>query len=239
MKGLPDDWLTQGLIDFEYKKYLLLAYLQEVQQSFDRQALYPILAELVEHYQSLRKLQENKSKLQEAMPKKLTGTDLKRLQLIYERLEADDELMQELNAILEFSIPRIKSALEVGKNIYEHVESKVSLQPVGIFPLYAREGYLLVQERIKVEMLIYRYQVQVFQQEGERYGGIHLEYLEHQPITIMNTCERIKLDLVRKYRDLPNPATFSFFSEHDYPLEETLLPVAKRQLVRKVLTQAA
>ena len=239
MKRLPEDWLTQGLIDLEYKKYLLLAYLQEVKQSFDRQALYPVLADLVQHYQSLTKFQENKTRLHNAMPKKLKGADLQRLQLLYEHMVHDDETMQELNAILDYSIPRIKTALDKGRSIYEYVESQVSLKPVGIYPLYTREGYLLVQERMKVEMHIYRYDVQVFQQEGERFGGINLEFLERQPLTLMNTCERIKLDLVRKYRDLPNPATFWFFSELDCPLEETLLPVAKRQLVRKVLTQAA
>ena len=239
MKGLPEDWLTQGLIDFEYKKYLLLAYLQEVQHSFDRQALYPILAELVEHYKSLTKLQESKHNIQESMPKKLTGADLQQLKLFYERMVADDELMQELDAILAFSIPRIKSALDKGKSIYDYVESQVSLKPVGIFPLYIREGYLMVQERKKVEMLIYRYEVQVFQQEGERFGGINLEFLEDQRLSIMNTHERIKMNLVKKYRDLPNPATFWFFSELECPLEETLLPVAKRKLVKKVLTQAA
>jgi hypothetical protein len=238
-KGLPEDWLTQGLIDFEYKKYLLLAYLQEVEHSFDRQALYPILAELVNHYRSLTKLQENKSLLQESMPRKLKGADWQRLQLFYERMVEDDSLMQELNSILDFALPRIKRALDKGKSIYDHVESQVSLQPVGIYPLYTREGYLLVQERMKVEMHIYRYDVQVFQQEGERFGGINLEFLEQQPLSLMNTCERIKLDLVRKYRDLPNPATFWFFSEQEYPLEATLLPVAKRQLVKKVLSQAA
>lgn len=238
-KGLPEDWLTQGLIDFEYKKYLLLAYLQEVQHSFDRQALYPILAELVEHYRRLTKLQESKSSLQDAMPKKLKGADWQRLQLFYERMVQDDSLMQELDAILDFALPQIKRALDKGKTIYDYVESQVSLTPVGIYPLYAREGYLMVQERMKVEMQIYRYQVQVFQQEGERYGGINLEYLEQQPLSLMNTCERIKLDLVRKYRDLPNPATFWLNSELECPLEETLLPVAKRQLVKKVLTQAA
>ncbi len=239
MKGLPEDWLTQGLIDFEYKKYLLLAYLQEVQLSFDRQALYPEMAELVQHYRSLTKLKESKSQLQEAMPKKLTGADWQRLRLFYEQLVQDDELMLELDAILSFSIPRIKAALDKGKSIYEYVESQVSLRPIGIYPLYAREGYLLVQERMKVEMNIYRYEVQVFHQEEERFGGINLEFLENQPLTIVNTCEKIKLDLVRKYRDLPNPATFWFTSGLECPLEETLLPVAKRQLVRKVLTNAA
>lgn len=239
MKELPEDWLTQGYLDFEYKKYLLLAYLQQVQHSFDRQALYPILADLVEHYRKLTKLQENKSAMQEAMPKKLKGADLQRLRLFYERMVQDDEHMQELDAILSYAIPQIKAALDKGRSIYEYVESQVSLTPVGIFPLYAREGYLLVQERDKVEMLIYRYDVQVFKQEGERFGGIHLEFLEDQRLSLVNTCERIKLDLIKKYRDLPNPATFWFFSELECPLEETLLPVAKRKLVRTVLTEAA
>lgn len=239
MKGLPHDWLTQGLIDFEYKKYLLLAYLQEVQHAFDRQALYPEMADLVQHYRSLIRLQESKSQLQEAMPKKLTGADWQRLKLYYESLTQDDEVMQELNAILAFSIPRIKATLDNGKSIYDYVESQVSLKPVGIFPLYTREGYLLVQERMHVEMNIYRYEVQIFQQEEERFGGINLEFLEYQPLSIMNTCENIKLNLVKKYRDLPNPATFWLLSNLDCPLEETLLPVAKRQLVRKVLSSAA
>lgn len=238
-KGLPEDWLTQGLIDYEYKKYLLLAYLQEVQQSFDRQALYPILAELVAHYRSLTKLQEGKSMLQDSMPKKLKGADWQRLQLFYERMVEDDSMMQELNAILDFAVPLVKRALDKGKTIYDYVESQVSLTPVGIYPLYTREGYLLVQERMNVEMYIYRYDVQFFQQEGERFGGINLEFLEQQPLTLINTCERIKLDLVRKYRDLPNPATFWLSSVLECPLEETLLPVAKRQLVRKVLNNAA
>lgn len=29
MDNLQKDWLTQGLIDFEYKKYVLLAYLNK------------------------------------------------------------------------------------------------------------------------------------------------------------------------------------------------------------------
>ena len=35
MKKLEKDWLTRGLIDFEYKKYILLSYLQGVQSYFD------------------------------------------------------------------------------------------------------------------------------------------------------------------------------------------------------------
>jgi len=44
----------------------------------------------------------------------------------------------------------------------------------------------------------------------------------------------MRLKLVQKNRDLPNPATYLINSKYTYPLEETVLPVAKRLLVRYV-----
>ncbi len=41
MESLKDNWLTEGLIDFEYKKYVLLAYMKRVKESFGRVELYP------------------------------------------------------------------------------------------------------------------------------------------------------------------------------------------------------
>ncbi len=35
METLNKNWLTEGWMDLEYKKYLLLAYLQETAASFD------------------------------------------------------------------------------------------------------------------------------------------------------------------------------------------------------------
>ena len=54
MENLKDNWLTEGLIDFEYKKYQLLGYLQKVKDSFNRVELYPFLSDLVFHYRNLK-----------------------------------------------------------------------------------------------------------------------------------------------------------------------------------------
>ena len=35
MNKLGMNWFTEGRVDFEYKKYVLLAYLQQVHQSFE------------------------------------------------------------------------------------------------------------------------------------------------------------------------------------------------------------
>jgi hypothetical protein len=42
MESLKDNWLTDGLIDFEYKQYMLLAYFKSVKESFNRVELYPL-----------------------------------------------------------------------------------------------------------------------------------------------------------------------------------------------------
>jgi exonuclease V gamma subunit len=49
--------------------------------------------------------------------------------------------------------------------------------------------------------------------------------------------QAIKLDLVEERRDLPNPATYFFETQLDFPFEETMLPVAKRKLMRYLSRQ--
>jgi hypothetical protein len=43
MKKLSDTWFADGYVDFELKKYTLLAYLQEVNKYFNQNKLYPLL----------------------------------------------------------------------------------------------------------------------------------------------------------------------------------------------------
>src|SRR6476620_10594301 len=96
MKTLSETWFAEGYIDFELKKYTLLAYLQEISKHFNESKLYPQLSELIFHYNNLVAFRENKKYLPEQFPKKLTGIQLEKLQTLYEQMIADDELMTEL-----------------------------------------------------------------------------------------------------------------------------------------------
>src|SRR6187549_4128241 len=108
MDKLSKDWLTQGLIDFEYKKYVLMAYLQTVKKSFDRVELYPFMADLVFHYRNLVAVKENKALIRESFPKEISLEEFNRLELRYKQLVEDDAVMSELESIIDFSLPRIK-----------------------------------------------------------------------------------------------------------------------------------
>src|SRR5688572_32713536 len=129
MEKLSKDWLTQGLIDFEYKKYVLLGYLKGVRDSFNRVELYPFLADLVFHYRNLQAIKENKSLIRESFPKELSLEEIKKLELNYRHIVEDDALMSELESIIEFAIPRIHDSLKEGSVIYEYVESQCEISP--------------------------------------------------------------------------------------------------------------
>src|ERR1700759_4989358 len=135
MKRLSETWFADGYIDFELKKYTLLAYLQEIHQCFAQHMLYPGLADMIFHYNNLAAFRENKKYLQEQFPKKLTGIQIERLQILYEQMIQDDELMQELEEIINYAAEEIKQTISNGTEIYEFVEDKLVIFPVGLIPL--------------------------------------------------------------------------------------------------------
>lgn len=229
---LGDAWLTDGLIDFEYKKYVLLAYLKSVKESFSRVELYPHLSDLVAHYRNLVALQNNKALINEAFPKELSLEGLEMLELNYKKLIEDDAVMQEIESIIGFAIPQMKGSVEEGSSIYEFVESKCELSPIGVVPLYAREGYIFMTQPPENETRIYRYQVTVYQNSSEPMRGLQTEFLRTTKYGLANTYEQMKLSLIRQFNDLPNPAAFLVLSKMKFPYLETLVPVAKRLLIK-------
>jgi hypothetical protein len=238
MEALPKDWLTQGLIDFEYKKYVLLAYLQTVKMSFDKVQLYPFLADLVFHYRNLMAVKDNHALIREQFPKEISLEEFKKLELNYRKMVEDDSIMSELESIIEFAIPQIKDSLQEGSVIYEYVESKCEISPIGVTPLYANEGYLFVTQPPENETSVFRYQVSIFEDSQEQLRSLNTQFIDRVEKNLVQTYERIKLDLVRRYKDMPNPATYLIISKMKFPFTETLMPVAKRLFV-KHLSQAA
>ena len=232
MDNLKDSWLTDGLIDFEYKKYVLLAYLKKVKESFSRVELYPYLSDLVFHYRNLVALQENKTLIFESFPKELSLENLKMLELNYKKMIEDDAVMMEVESIMEFAVPQLKGSVEEGSSIYEFVESKCELSPVGVVPLYAHEGYMFLTQPPENETSVYRYQVTVYKSSAEPMRGLQTQLVYTTQYNFSNTYEQMKLTLIRKYTDLPNPAAFLVLSKMKFPYLQTLVPVAKRLLIK-------
>src|SRR5579884_1722547 len=133
---LSETWFMEGFIDFELQKYRLLAYLQDVKKCFNETKLYPQLADIVFHYNNLLAFKNNKQFLQSQFPKKLDSVNLQQLEMVYEQILADDEVMLELEQITQFAIDEMKGTISEGAEIYDFVEKQLLIEPVGILPLY-------------------------------------------------------------------------------------------------------
>ena len=238
MKTLSETWFADGYIDFELKKYTLLAYLQEVNKYFNQNMLYPQLSDIIFHYNNLVAFRENKKFLQEQFPKKLTGIQIEKLQVLYEQMIGDDELMQELEEIINYSVSEMQTAIANATEIYEFVENKLVIFPVGIIPLDINEGYFFLNEGTYSSTRVYKYRLSFFEKHDEKYRSIRTEYVHTWERNMVNTYENIKSELIKTKTQFPNPAVYSIETELKFPVEETLLPIAKRSLVRYI-TKAA
>ena len=236
MRTLSETWFADGYIDFELKKYTLLAYLQEINKYFNENKLYPQLSDIIFHHNNLVAFRENKKYLQEQFPKKLSGIQMERLQLLYEQMIEDDELMQELEEIIQYSASQMKQAINSGTEIYEFVEDKLKVYPVGILPIKASEGYFFLSEGSYKRTRVYQYRLSIFEKHDEKYRSIKTVFIDTWYRSIATTYESIKSDLIRSHTALPNPAVYAINAAQSFPVEETLLPIAKRSLVRYITT---
>jgi hypothetical protein len=238
MKNLSETWFAEGYIDFELKKYTLLAYLQQVNRYFNENKLYPQLADVIFHYNNLVAFKENKKFLQEHFPKKLTGIQLEKLQFLYEQMIEDTELMKELEEIINYSTSTIKRTIRSGTEIYEFREEKLTITPVGLVPLDINEGYFFLSSGRR-NTRVYYYRLSFFEKHDEKYRSIRTSYIDNQRRSMSNSYENIKASLIRARNELPNPAVYAVETNLSFPLSETLLPIAKRSLVKYISQQAA
>ncbi len=238
MESLKDNWLSEGLVDFEYKKYIVLAYLKSIRKNFGEKKLYPFFSDLVFHYKNLLKVRSNKDIIYDSFPKEISKADFQKLKLSYKKMIDDDELMKELEEIVLYAIPQFEIAMNEGKEIYDLVEENIELEPVGISPLSNDEGYIFLSEVKTTDLKVFNYKLTIFESVNEKFRGINITFLEKVTKGIGNTYESIKLNIVKKYKHLPNPATYLIHSKLPCPFEETLFPIAKR-IFLKHLSQAA
>jgi hypothetical protein len=238
MKSLSETWFAEGYIDFELKKYTLLAYLQQVNKYFNENKLYPQLADVIFHYNNLVAFRENKKFLQEHFPKKLTGIQLEKLQFLYEQMVDDNELMKELEEIINYSTTTIKRTIKSGTEIYEFIEHKLIISPIGLVPLDTNEGYFFLSSG-KKNTKVYHYRLSFFEKHDEKYRSIKTLYIDNQRRSMSNTYENIKAGLIRHRNELPNPAVYAVEIDLSFPYTETLLPIAKRSLVKYISQPAA
>lgn len=233
---LSKNWIIENNTDPEFKSYQLLAYLQEVFNSFELRKLYPHLADLVDHHRNLKALKDGTIGLESVFPKELSGINPADLSLDFESKVKRENVMEDVMAIVDHSLPLIEKHLKAGTQLYEAIEKELHISVVGVMPIHVEEGYILVNNGNEAKTRVFNYNITIIEHFKEKFRGIRTGLVGTYKRSFSNTLESIKLDLVRSNPSLPNPVALAVETEATYPMTETLLPIVKRKVVRFLST---
>ena len=104
-------WYTESPIDFEHKQYVILSYLQTVDSSFIDKKLSPHLLHMESMVKDMLNFQESLSDMRKRF-------DKQRYIWLFQdnpKLEGENnEYVEEIEEIVQFSMPLIKNRIDLG-----------------------------------------------------------------------------------------------------------------------------
>lgn len=233
METLSKNWLTEGLIDFEYKKYILLAYLQKVHDHFMENKLYPDFTELIEHFKYMRELKETEKQLQSNFKKEADALDFENFTINY-KITDEEEWLREIKQTIEYGLPLLAKEIMEGKSVYDNAEKHIEIEPLGIMPIHKNEGYFLLQTYDTNVVKAYNYALSPISYINGVTMGLHTSYFSSYTTSLSTPIDKIKQEMIDQNPYLPNPAVYVFKAKIELPADETFLPIAKRLLYNSI-----
>jgi uncharacterized protein YktA (UPF0223 family) len=237
MKSLSNDWITEGLIDVEYKTYLLLAYLSDIEKEFNESKIYPGFSDLYSHYQNLVSVKTGREQMKNSFPKALNAADWTNLRFEYETKVTENDFFQVVDEIIDYSIPAIKTHLDSGKELIELVDKNLNISEIGLSAPFTKNGYFFLCAPPKKETKVYQYALTNIVLEDGNYKALQVSHLSNIPLSYSTTFESIKKDIIQNSKPNSGLATYLIESELYFPWEESLLPVAKRRFIEYLTKQ--
>jgi hypothetical protein len=228
---MDTDWIVKGTIDTEHKEYVLMSYFQKMNIFLEELKLYPMFIEISVQLASVQTL-NTQTKLVKTKKKYLTSDD----ELIFQDLVSHDipklteDEITELKKVVSNTIPKLFDYFNIVKALWTLVFDSLSINlkrnrkniksKSGFF-YYIRDGVYRVwrydtkrvpktinQTKTKVKL--------IYEGDGE-------------DLTIIQLISKFSTDY-KKNGEKSFPI-FEVLSTQEYPIDETLLPIAKRKIL--------
>jgi hypothetical protein len=220
--------------DPEAAEYRLRAELQTARAAFRRSRIYPHLADLVRLRRALRAVLDHADGLRNR-PGRVTGIDWEKEEVTFAPSEWPADHASGVEDLARWALPLVETAIGEGQAVYDFVEETTHVAAVGLVPAYVDEGYLLVPqpESAASPFAALRYACGILTASDARYRSLRTAVVA-LPDGLAADPVAWKRALARTQPDLPNPATYLLDAEVGFPIRETVLPVAKRKLLRLI-----
>jgi hypothetical protein len=221
--------------DLELNQYHILAGIKEFKNEFNKKKLYPSFTNLLNLTSQLQDIIEQKNDLEFKFAKKIKSFDFKNNKIIFESVENEQPEINCLFELIEWTLPQLKSVIEEALVICEYVENNLKIEQVGILPIYKSEGYFIIPNNEDSLLQVHKFECSLFSSDEEKYRALRTKLLKTYDQSFLRlSLDNIKLELIKEYQELPNPATFRCETDIDFPFAETVFPIAKRKLMSTI-----
>ncbi|NWF90003.1 MAG: hypothetical protein HXY50_11150 [Ignavibacteriaceae bacterium] len=221
--------------DLELNQYHILAGIKDIKNEFKKKKLYPSFSNLLNLTSQLQDIVQQKKDLEIRFAKKIKSFDFKNNKVIFESVENEHTNIDCLFDLIEWSLPQLKNLIEEALVICEYVENNLTIEQVGILPIYKSEGYFIIPNNEISTLQVHKFECSLFTSDDEKYRALKTKLLRtYSNDVIRLSLENIKRELISEYEELPNPATFKCETELDFPFVETVFPIAKRKLISTI-----
>lgn len=211
---LNNSWLTSDPIDYEYKKYLLLAYEQRMTKVFKEDKLYPHLTDIIDKSQYINEFIKGMKILEESSME-LERIDWMKKELVY-KPKFEDQTFDEIKKIARISQAVFNELYTNFKNLYDDVDGTVVISGsrYGVFDSY--NGYIVAKNGLREKF--YEYEIYKTYLPEQTY---HMKYW--------------KIPTSEYYKERYRRNIFEIIFNEKFPLKETLIPVCQRKFMFHVL----
>lgn len=233
---LDPSWVYQDPIDFEHKKYTLLAYLQKLDKRFDELKIYPDFVELSLHLANLQSISKENTIL--TINKNFSSMDD---EILFKELiplrppKLEDNQQKEIDKTVKYSGQKIYEAFNVAKSLWNIVHESISVHiRKNKNRIEDGRGYIYYFKKNDGTTLIWEYEIKKDKVHNETnktflnfiYSGETLDKTFIQIIEEKSTWNKTDF-----FKDIP---VFEAKCDQIFPLNETFVPMMKRALMAYV-----
>lgn len=221
--------------DVEKRQYIVLAELKKISSEFQYYKVYPHLSMLIDIRRTLQNVIDRLADLRSKFPKRISKIDWVNRTIEHEVVFVDGTDLKAVEELTKWALPKMDKVIHEGIAIHDFVEKELSVEHVGILPNYKEEGYFFVPDNQKLKINLFRFEISIFQSAEDQYRSLKTKFLKALKQGKAHLSPgSIKLELIREVKELPNPATYAFNTNLDFPFNHTILPVAKRKLMQTI-----
>ena len=232
MKALTLDSFISQESDMEINQYHILSRLKEYQKELNKNKIYPSLSELVYLSSQLDEILDKKDNFSLQYHKKQSDEYSKRRLTILDIADQVIEYEEYVYDLIEWALPRIKSLIEEAYIIYKFIEDNITITEVGTSPIYKDEGYFLITNPAENYTQIHKYQSAIYSSESKPLHSIKTTFIENvKPLEFSYSAEILKNELIKRFYNRSNYATFNIEYDLVFPFYESIFPIAKRKLL--------